>query len=167
MDAKRSASFTKLAREISVAAREKGGDPAMNARLRTAVDRAREASMPKDAIDRAILRGTGEGKEGVIESLTYEAYAPGGTALIIVSFTDNRNRAANEVKKLLADYGATLAQTGSAKYLFDRVASNEDGFEWVPKMLIETDEETGTKVAELIDELEAHDDILKVYSNLA
>lgn len=222
IDAKRSASFTKLAREITVAAREKGGDPAMNARLRTAIDRARGASMPKDAIDRAIARGTGEGKEGAIESLTYEAYAPGGTALIIESLTDNRNRAANEVKKLLADYGATLAASGSVTYLFDhlgvvRAASaaplseeaelalieagatdiaREDGavevhgapndlakiagkmrelgftveteeFQWIPKTLVETDEATGTQVAELIDELDAHDDVSRVFSNLA
>lgn len=168
IDAKRAASFTKLAREITVAAREKGGDPAMNARLRTAMDRAREASMPKDAIDRAIQRGTGEGKEGEILALTYEAYAPGGTALIIESLTDNRNRAANEIKIMLAAHGATLAQSGSATYLFDHVLQPESGtFEWIAKFLVETDEATGTAVTELIDALEAHDDVSRVFSNLA
>ena len=119
IDAKRSASFTRLAREIAVAAREKGGDPNMNATLRAAVDRARGASMPKDAIDRAIQRGTGEGKEGEIVTLTYEAYAPGGTALIIECLTDNRNRTANDVKHTLTKQEASLAQAGSVTYLFD------------------------------------------------
>jgi len=83
IDAKRAASFTRLAREITVAAREKGSDPDMNTRLRAAITRAKEASMPKDNIERAITRGAGGGEEGEIETLTYEAYAPGGTALII------------------------------------------------------------------------------------
>jgi YebC/PmpR family DNA-binding regulatory protein len=101
IDAKRSASFTKLAREITVAAREKGGDPTMNAHLRAAVDRARAASLPRDNIERAIQKGVGGGAEGHIESLTYEAYAPGGTALIIECLTDNRNRTANDVRHLV------------------------------------------------------------------
>lgn len=167
IDAKRSASFTKLAREITVAVKEKGADPNMNARLRTAVDRAREASMPKDSIDRAIKRGSGNTGEAQLETLTYEAYAPGGTALIIECLTDSRNRATNEVKLILSRHGATLAQTGSAQYLFEKKLSPEGRFEWEPKMLIETDEETGTKVAELIDELEANDDVSRVFSNLA
>ncbi len=121
IDAKRSASFTKLAREITVAAREKGGDPDMNAGLRAAIDRARAASMPKDNIDRAITKGVGGGEEGHIETLTYEAYTPGGTALIIESLTDNRNRTSNDIKHLLSKNGATLAATGSVTYLFDHI----------------------------------------------
>ena len=121
IDAKRSASFTKLAREITVAARDKGGDPAMNAGLRAAIDRARDASMPKDNIERAIQKGVGGAGEGQIESLTYEAYAPGGTALIIECLTDNRNRTANDVKHLLTKNGGTLAQSGAVTYLFDHV----------------------------------------------
>ncbi len=167
IDAKRAASFTKLAREITVAAKEKGADPAMNARLRAAIDRAREGSMPKDNIERAIARGVGNTGEAQLETLTYEAYAPGGTALIIECVTDNRNRATNEVKIMLSNHGATLAQTGSAQYLFDKQPSATGGFEWEPKMLVETDEATGTQVAELIDELEAHDDVSRVFSNLA
>ena len=83
IDAKRSASFTKLAREITVSAKEKGPDPNMNARLRTAITRARDASMPRDAIERAIQRASGAGGEGQIDSLMYEAYVPGGAAIII------------------------------------------------------------------------------------
>lgn len=224
IDAKRSASFTKLAREITVAAREKGADPNMNAGLRAAIERAREASMPKDNIERAIQKGVGGTGEGQIETLTYEGYAPGGTALIIECLTDNRNRTANDVKHLLSKNGGSLAQTGAVTYLFDRfgvvhipgglpadrheevelalidagandivdledaadircipndlakvadvVASlnlktNSVGFEWVPKTLVETDEQTGLAVSELIEMLDAHDDVSRVFSNLA
>ncbi|MBM3204814.1 YebC/PmpR family DNA-binding transcriptional regulator [Candidatus Uhrbacteria bacterium] len=166
IDAKRSASFTKLARVITVEAREKGADPDMNAGLRAAIARARDASMPKDAIERAIQKGAGGGAEGQIESLTYEAYAPGGIALIIESLTDNRNRTVAEMKHVLSKAGGSLVKTGSVTYLFDRVMG-EEGFEWVPKMLIEVDEEIGTKTAELIELLEEHDDVKRVYSNLA
>lgn len=121
IDAKRAASFTKLAREITVAAKEKGADPNMNARLRAAISRARESSMPKDAIDRAIQRGAGGGEEGQIESLMYEAYAHGGTALIIECLTDSHNRASNEIKHTLSKNGGTLAASGSVTYLFDHV----------------------------------------------
>lgn len=121
-DAKRAASFTKLAREITVSAREKGSDPEMNARLRAAIDRAREASMPKDNIDRAIQRGVGGGDGGALETLTYEGYGPGGTALIIECVTDNRNRSANEVRHLLSKHGGTIAAAGAVTYSFDRVA---------------------------------------------
>jgi len=121
IDAKRAASFTRLAREITVAAREKGSDPDMNTRLRAAITRAKEASMPKDNIERAITRGAGGGEEGEIETLTYEAYAPGGTALIIECLTDNRNRTASDVKHMLTKNGATLAASGAVTYLFDHV----------------------------------------------
>ncbi|MBP7134637.1 YebC/PmpR family DNA-binding transcriptional regulator [Patescibacteria group bacterium] len=224
IDAKRSASFTKLAREITVAAREKGEDPLMNAGLRAAIDRARAVSMPKENIERAIQKGVGGSGEGVIETLTYEGYAPGGTALIIECLTDNRNRTANDVKHLLSKNGGTLAGAGSVTYLFDHVgivripteipparrdecellfidagATNivdEDGateiesstqdlahvaeavrkagfisdtveFQWIPKMLVETDEEKGMQVSELIEQLETHDDVSRVFSNLA
>lgn len=121
IDAKRSASFTRLSREVTLAAKEGGGgDPAMNARLRVAIDRAKKASMPKDSIERAIARGMGGGSEVQLESLTYECYAPGGTALIVECVTDNRNRTANDVKHLLSKNGATLASVGSVTYLFDR-----------------------------------------------
>jgi YebC/PmpR family DNA-binding regulatory protein len=225
VDAKRSASFTKLAREITVAAREKGGDPNMNVRLRVAIDRARKASMPKDAIERAVTRGAGTGTDAAaIVSPTYEAYAPGGTALIIECLTDNTNRSANDVKHILSKLGASLASQGSVTYLFQKkgvvrisgglpadrreevelalidagaedISDYDDAaevlcatsdlakvadaasklglevesaeFEWLPQNLVETDEEKGTQVAELIEELEALDDVSRVYSNLA
>lgn len=221
IDAKRSASFTKLAREITVAVKEKGSDPDMNARLRVAIERAREASMPKDNIERAIKRGAGETGEAELESLAYEAYAPGGTALIIECLTDNRNRSTNDVKHLVTKAGGSMAGTGAVAFLFDHVGvvrapgssvSDEqelelidagatdvicDGdyleihciqndlarvaeamkklgfvadtveFQWIPKTLIETDEATGMLVSDLIEQLEALDDVSRVFSNLA
>ena len=117
-DAKRSANFTRLAREIEVAARSKGPDPEMNFQLRLAIDRARAGNMPKDNIERAIARGSGSGGESIMVELLYEAYAPGGTALVIECITDNRNRTGNEVKLILSKGGATFADTGSVTYLF-------------------------------------------------
>ncbi len=119
-DARRAANFTKLAREIEVAAREKGGDPDMNFKLRLAMDRARAANMPKDNIDRAVARGAGSDNGSNMEELVYEAYAPGGTALIIEAITDNRNRTGGEIKLVLSKNGATLANQGAVTYLFDQ-----------------------------------------------
>lgn len=119
-DAKRAANFTKLAREIEVAAREKGPDPAMNFKLRLAVDRARAGNMPKDNIERAITRGAG-GDSGVgMKELIYEAYAPGGSALLIEAITDNNNRTGGDIKHLLGKHGGTLANPGAVTYLFDQ-----------------------------------------------
>lgn len=117
-DAKRSASFTKLAAAITIAAREGGGDPGGNIRLRLAVDKARGANMPKDNIDRAIKRGTGELGGAAIESLVYEAYAPGGVAIMIECNTDNKNRTVAEIKAILNKYNGKLAESGSVAYLF-------------------------------------------------
>jgi YebC/PmpR family DNA-binding regulatory protein len=121
VDAKRAASFTKLARELTVATREKGPDPAFNVRLRVAIERAKKGLMPKENIERAVKRGSGEGdKEGGIEELWYEAYGPSGSALIIECLTDNRNRAVADVKHILTKKGARLAEPGSVTHLFDR-----------------------------------------------
>jgi YebC/PmpR family DNA-binding regulatory protein len=120
LDAKRGQMFTKIIKEISIAARMGGGDPEGNPRLRTAVLKARAANMPKDNIDRAIKKGTGE-LEGVnYEELIYEAYAPGGGALFIEVLTDNKNRAAAEIRNILTRSGSNLGATGSVSYLFKR-----------------------------------------------
>jgi YebC/PmpR family DNA-binding regulatory protein len=112
--------FTKLIKEISIAARMGGGDPEGNPRLRTAVLKARGANMPKDNIDRAIKKGTGE-LEGVnYEELTYEAYAPGGVAILIEVLTDNKNRAAADVRNILTRAGGNLATAGAVSRLFKR-----------------------------------------------
>jgi YebC/PmpR family DNA-binding regulatory protein len=119
-DAKRGQMFTKLIKEISIAARMGGGNPEGNPRLRTAVLKARGANMPKDNIDRAIKKGTGE-LEGVsYEELVYEAYAPGGVAIFIEVLTDNKNRAAADIRNILTRAGGQLATSGSVSRLFKR-----------------------------------------------
>jgi YebC/PmpR family DNA-binding regulatory protein len=119
-DAQRGQAFTKLIKEISIAARMGGGDADSNPRLRTAVLKARGANMPKDNIDRAIKKGTGD-LEGVsYEELVYEAYAPGGVALFIEVLTDNKNRAAADVRNILTRAGGQLATSGSVSRLFKR-----------------------------------------------
>ena len=221
IDAKRAASFTKLSHEITIAVKEKGSDPATNVRLKIAIERAKKASMTKETIERAVKRGTGVGGEGQIESLVYEAYAPGGTALIVECVTDNRNRSTNDVKHLVSKTGGTLAAQGAVTFLFDRigtvtieqasvsdeatmvlieagamdVVSHEETtdvqcapgdlnavaeatqklgltvqsteFEWLPKVMVEADEQTAMIVSELIEKLEDLDDVSHVYSNLA
>jgi len=117
-DAKKGKVFTKLARAITVAA--KGNpDPGTNFQLRLAIDQAKSANMPKENIERAIARATGEGKEA-LEEVFYEAYGPGGVAIIIEALTDNKNRTVSNLKHILSTYGGSLAQTGSVQYLFDR-----------------------------------------------
>jgi YebC/PmpR family DNA-binding regulatory protein len=121
MGATKGALFTKLIREVTVAARSGGGDPDHNARLRSAVLAAREANMPSDTITRAIKKGTGE-LEGVsYEELTYEGYGPGGVALIIDIVTDNKNRTAGDVRSIFTKGGGSMAATGAVAFQFDRM----------------------------------------------
>ncbi len=118
-DAKRGKVFTRLMREITVAAKMGGGDVEMNPRLRTAVAAAKAQNMPKDNIDRAIKKGTGE-LEGVsYEEITYEGYGPGGVAFLIECLTDNKNRAASDVRHILTKRGGSLAKSGAVSYLFE------------------------------------------------
>lgn len=117
-DAERGARFTKLAREIIVAAKSGGGNPDSNLRLRLAVQKAREASMPQDKIKNAIQRGTGEVEGAAIEELLYEAYGPGGVAMMILCATDNRNRTIADVRSILNKNGGRLAENGAVSYQF-------------------------------------------------
>jgi YebC/PmpR family DNA-binding regulatory protein len=120
-DAKRGQLFTRLAREIAIAAREGGGDPGSNIRLQYAIDKARSNNMPKDSIERAIRRGTGDGKEGSsIEEITYEGYGPHGIAMMISCVTDNRNRSVSEIRHVLNKMGGTMAEAGSVAWQFKR-----------------------------------------------
>ncbi|SVE19615.1 uncharacterized protein METZ01_LOCUS472469, partial [marine metagenome] len=119
-DAKRGALFTKLIREITVAAREGGGSPEFNARLRLAVDTAKGASMPADNIDRAIKKGTGELEGASYEEVTYEGYGPGGVALFIECLTDNTNRTVADVRHALMKLDGSLGTDGSVAWQFDR-----------------------------------------------
>lgn len=122
-DAKRGQLFTKLAREIVIAAREGGGDPGTNISLQYAIEKARANNMPKDNIERAIRRGIGDDKEGgAFEEINYEGYAPHGIALIISVVTDNRNRAVAEIRHILNRYGGSMAEAGSVAWQFTRSA---------------------------------------------
>jgi YebC/PmpR family DNA-binding regulatory protein len=122
-DAKRGNMFTRLAREIAIAAREGGGDMDANFGLRLAVDRARSANMPKENIERAIKRGTGDDKDAAaFEHVVYEGYAPHGVAMMIEVITDNRNRTVAEIRHLLSRSGGNMAEAGSVAWQFKRVA---------------------------------------------
>ncbi len=119
-DKKRAQQFAKLAREIIVAAKSGLPDPAANPRLRAAIQAARAANMPKDNIDRAIRRATGEGDEANYEEVRYEGYGPGGVAIIVEALTENRNRTASEVRAAFSKHGGTLGETNSVAFLFER-----------------------------------------------
>ncbi len=134
VDAKRGNAFSKLAKEITLAAKAGGGSPDANARLRSAILAARAQNVPNDNIDRAIKKGTGELAGAALEEILYEAYAPGGVAMMIEIVTDNRNRTANDIRTLLAKNHGTFADAGSVAYLFqrrgeirlDKAAASED-----------------------------------------
>src|SRR5712691_11589822 len=119
-DQKRGAVFTRLIREITIAAKAGGGDPGGNARLRTAIDAAKAENMPADNIDRAIKKGTGELPGVTYEEITYEGYAPGGVALLMELLTDNKNRTAAEIRMIFTKHGGNMAVMGAVKHLFHR-----------------------------------------------
>jgi len=118
-DQKRSKIFSRLAREIIVAARQ-GGDPSANTRLRVAVQAAKAANMPADNIARAIKRGSGEGEGAQLEEVTYEAYGPGGIAMCVDVVTDNKNRTTPEIRHILDRYGGSMAEAGAVTWMFER-----------------------------------------------
>jgi YebC/PmpR family DNA-binding regulatory protein len=120
VDSKRGKLFSKLTKELTVAAREGGGDPGANPRLRLAVAKAKEANMPSDNIDRAIKKGTGELPGANYEAVTYEGYGPGGVAVLVEALTDNKNRTTAEVRNIFAKKGGNLAGAGSVNWLFQK-----------------------------------------------
>ena len=120
-DAKRGKLFTKLIREITVAAKLGGGDPDANPRLRAAIDTAKSQSMPKDTIERAIVRGAGGGEGDNVEEIRYEGYGPGGVAVMVDTMTDNRNRTVAEVRHAFSKFGGNLGTDGSVAYMFAKV----------------------------------------------
>lgn len=153
-DAKKGKLFSKLSVQISIAAK-KGGDISINPGLRMIVDKASEAGMTRDVIDRAIKRGTGELGGAPLEQVRYEIYGPGGVAIIVEVFTDNRNRIINEIRGILNKFNGKLAQPGAVKYLF-----NEQMRPWqtVP----------ASDVAKnLIEALDGLDDVAQIYTNLS
>ncbi|MCE2810116.1 MAG: YebC/PmpR family DNA-binding transcriptional regulator [Planctomycetaceae bacterium] len=195
VDSKRSKLWSKLSKAIIVAAKIGGGDPSSNIRLRTAILDAKAVSLPKDNIDRAIKKGTGELEGGDVEEVLYEGYGPGGVAILCDIMTDNRNRTAPEIRKLFDNHGGNLGSTGCVAYNFDRkglitVAKSavdleklmelalENGAEDVtesesskqvtriPKMTVEVDSDTAVSVMKLLEKLEDHDDVQSVATNV-
>lgn len=121
VDARRGKLFTKLARAITVAAKEGGGDPDGNPALSLAIQKAKDASMPKDNIERAIAKGTGAGTDAdALETVVYEGYGPGGVAVLVEAVTDNRNRTGAEMRHVFSKHGGNLGEPGSVAYLFDK-----------------------------------------------
>jgi YebC/PmpR family DNA-binding regulatory protein len=162
LDAKRGQAFTKLIKEISIAARMGGGDPEGNPRLRTAVLKARAANMPKDNIDRAIKKGAGELDGVSYEELTYEAYAPGGGAILVEVLTDNKNRAAAEIRNILTRAGSNLAVANSVARLFSRKGVlSYDGEKYTEDKIMEAAIEAGA------DDVVNEDGELVVYTDPA
>lgn len=145
-DAKRGQLFTKFIKEISIAARMGGGDPNANPRLRTAILKARAANMPKDNIERAIKKGTGEIGASVYEELTYEGYGPGGVAVLVDVLTDNKNRAAADVRNIFNKSGGNLGATGSVSYMFKRKGVIEyDGEKYTEDQIMEIGLDVGAE----------------------
>jgi YebC/PmpR family DNA-binding regulatory protein len=157
-DAQKSKAFSKLVRFISVEAKKAKGDRSAPG-LRAAIEKARAANMPSDNIDRAIDKASASGE---MEQVVYEAYGPGGVAMVIEGYTDNKNRTGQEIKHILSLNGSALAQQGAASWAFARVDGKLE-----PTTTVEVNDEDGTKLSELVDALEDHDDVSEVYTNAA
>ncbi len=157
-DAKKGKIFTRIAREIVIAAREGGGDPSMNVRLELAIDKAKAANMPKDSIDRAIKRGTGEDKEGVeFEEILYEGYAPHGVALMIECVTENRNRTVAELRHILSKGGGSMGDPGSVGWQFERMTyfaiPDDHDFDTIFEIAVEAG----------ADDIKQDDDVIEIF----
>lgn len=157
-DAKKSAVFTKISRLITVAARN-GADPISNSALRLAIEKAKEARMPKDNIDRAIQKGSGASSSLNYFEVVYEGYGPGGVAFFITAITDNKNRTVAEIRSIFSKAGGSLGGTGSTAYIFANEPQN-------PSFEVDIeDEKLATTLIKLVEHLEDHDDISEVYFN--
>lgn len=160
-DAKRGKLFSKVSRLISIAVKEKGDNPETNPKLRLAIEKAKEVNMPKDVIAKAIKRGAGQTESAQIEEFTYEAYGPAGVALIISGITDNKNRTLAEIKHILSQFNAKIAEAGSVKYLFDK-----KGEGWQAKYPLEIDSKNREQLEKLFEALDENEDVQEIYSNL-
>jgi len=157
-DAKKSKIFSKMSRVISVAARN-GADPDSNPSLRLAVEKAREARMPKENIDKAIQKGSGQGGAGVFYEAVYEGFGPNGEAFYISALTDNKNRTVAEIRNIFSKFGGSLGGAGSTAYIFQPDPEN-------PSYSIEIDDTSlAHKLTGLLEELDDHDDVQDVYVN--
>ncbi len=158
-DAKKGKIFTRLAREIVIAAREGGGDPEMNVRLELAIDKAKAANMPKDSIERAIKRGTGEDKAGEdFEEMLYEGYAPHGVALMIECFTENKNRTVAELRHILTKAGGNMGDPGSVSWQFERMT-----YFALPADAHDFDEIFELAVEAGADDIKQDDDLIEIF----
>lgn len=220
-DSKRGKAFTKLIKEITVCAKEGGGDPAANARLRTLIEKAKEINMPLDNITRAVKRGSGELPGVHYDPYTYEGYGPYGIAVLVETLSDNKNRTVADMRHLFSKHGGSLGESGSVNWMFKRLGvirgtgkvtedqllealmdypivdiSCQDNFisvscdlksldvvknelkklgvtidnadiEWVAQNTIQLSEEQSNKAIEFLSQLEDHDDVQSVYTNLA
>ena len=169
-DAKRGKIFSKFARQILVAAKEKGGDSETNSSLRLVIDRAKSMNMPKENIERAIQKGTGELEEEKLDEVFYEAYGPGGIAVIIEGITDNKNRTLGEIKQILSQHQGKLAESGSVKWMFERKGVITINFQFSitnesPSSNFQTKEKLELAAIEVgAEDIYWHDDILDVYT---
>jgi YebC/PmpR family DNA-binding regulatory protein len=159
-DAKRGALFTKVAREISVAARQGGGDPDANYRLRLAIEKARSVNMPMDNIKRAIEKATGGGDAVTFEEIVYEGYGPGGIAVLVEAQTDNRNRTAAEVRSMFTKAGGQLAGSGAVAWQFE-----PRGVISIPRAGIDPDEIALLAIDAGADDIDTEADPLEVYTS--
>ncbi len=159
MDAKKSKAFSKLAQAISLAAREKGPDPDLNSTLRTLIEKAQAENIPKDTIERAVKKGAD--REGSLAEVMYEAYGPGGVALIIQGITDNNNRTFSEVRTILGAHDAKMAP-GGALWAFEK----RDGI-YHPTTTVPADDAMRAQTEKLSKALREHDDVQEVYTNMS
>jgi YebC/PmpR family DNA-binding regulatory protein len=160
-DRRRGKLFTKLVREITVAARQGGGDPEFNIQLRMAIEKAKEGNMPKENIERAIKRGTGELEGTNLEEVVYEGYAPNGIAVLVHTVTDNRNRTASQLRKAFSAGGGSLAEAGAVQWQFDRkgyVAIKYDGVD--QENVFDIVVEAGAE------DIEFGDELIEIYADL-
>jgi YebC/PmpR family DNA-binding regulatory protein len=164
-DAAKSKIFSKMAKLISTASKQVKGD-VTSPTLRAAIEKAREFNMPADNIDRAVKKGAG-GESEAMEAITYEAYGPGGSALIIEALTSNRNKAAQEVKHILTKHGFELATPGSALWAFNKTndPSTSLGASWTPTVSVPISPDDGSILDKLIEDLEDNEEIQDVYTN--
>lgn len=160
-DARRGQLFTRLGREITIAAREGGGDPEANFKLRLAIDKARANNMPKENIERAILRGIGALKGEALEEQWYEGYAPHGVALMIRALTDNKNRTVSDLRRALTRAGGNLAETGAVSWQFQR-----KGYLSVPTDSVDPDKLFEIAVEAGADDVVIGDDVIEIYTPL-
>lgn len=157
-DAQKSAVFGKMSKILQMEARKANGNPSSPG-LKAAIEKARAIDMPSDNIERAIKKAMGAGAEQM-EQIVYEAYGPGGVALIIDVLTSNRNKAAAEIKHILSENGTSLASSGSASWAFEKTAEG-----WMPKTMTQVSEEDTPKLEKLIEDLENNEDVQEIYTN--